>query len=365
MIPFRFLSRLSFVFLALTFPFGHGAQGGKWRIKNMKQVKEYIGQSAARRFVNGIVSGIKAWLAKGLAVSFLRPILLTGPAGSGKTHFAKRCIAECIGWQFVEIPAAAGIRDVANTLAKIGSVSDDGSKAYAIPSVIFCDEVHSYAKASLNIIKTMTEGSPGVVERQGNRWYRDLSNQLWVFASNESIDPAIESRCDVVPMVAYNKAERKMLIKSYLTVGEDETEIPIDESALEYLSDRSKGTARACKAIACRAVLSGKDSIGMAEAKSVASDLQLWPEGFAATEVKQLQALAKHGRPLSELSLSAIVGRIGTKGEKETREELEYMALCQYVTKSASKEWKIAESGVSYLKRLAKMQATSKEKESA
>ena len=313
----------------------------------MKKITGYIGQARAKATVNATIAGIKRWEEFGQPVKFLRPLRLTGPAGMGKTQFAETAVANAIGWQLVRIPAAAGIRDLEKALAKLGECDDVSFSA--VPAVIFCDEAHSYCKGALNLIKTMTEGQPGIVERQGSRFVRDLSMHLWVFASNEPLDRAIESRSDEIRMMPYNRAEKAAIIEMNCPA-----EINVD--AMSYLVDRVKHTARDCKAVACSVGMLTTHAVTLDMARDYCRTSEIWPEGYTGNEVRALAHLAKQAKPSNKSMLSVVLENQGSGADRKTTETMDYFALAGYVHKPTSASFTITEGGRKYLKAIAEKQ---------
>jgi len=317
------------------------------RKRHMKKITGYIGQSKPKNTVNGMIGGIKRWQEIGEPIKFLRPLRLTGPAGMGKTQFAEVAIAEAIGWQLVRVPAAAGIRDLEKALAKLGECDDVNFSA--VPAVVFCDEAHSYCRGALNLIKTMTEGKPGIVERQGSRFVRDLSMHLWVFASNEPLDRAIESRSDEIRMMPYNRAEKAAIIEMNCPAE-------IDADAMQYLVDRVKHTARDCKAIACNVAMLTTENVTLDMARDYCRTSEIWPEGYTGNEVKSLAHLAKQAKPSNKSMLSVVLENQGSGADRKTTETMDYFALAGYVHKPTSASFVITEAGRKYLKAISDKQ---------
>lgn len=315
----------------------------------MKKIEKYIGQANAKAIVNEIVSDFKRREAEGRKLPFLRPLFLEGPAGMGKTHFAD-AIADCMGWQFVSMPVAGGIRELNRVAAKIASIDQSTGHFYAVPSVIFVDEVAATPKAALNIIKAMTEGEPGMFVREGTEYVRDLTQHLWVFASNEKVDKAIVSRCEVLAITPYNKGERKAIIQL-------NSDVPITPDALEFLADRTKSTARECKALGIKMARQGHARIDLPTAKEVCRVAKIWPGGFSDKEVQMLSALHRGRRFVGASVIAMLLGKQGAGKNAEAEEVANYMAHSNLLRVSdGGTRYAISEGGIKYLRAVAELQ---------
>jgi Holliday junction resolvasome RuvABC ATP-dependent DNA helicase subunit len=319
----------------------------------MKKLQNYIGQTSAKVTVNEIITDRLRREQDNDTINPIRPLFLSGVAGLGKTFFAD-AIADAIGWQFVQLPIASGIRELNRVAAKICSINDETGEAYSVPSVIFCDETHAIAKAALNIIKQLTEGNIATFTREGTVYHRDLTSHLWIFASNEKVDKAIVSRSEEIHLTTYNKGERKRLIQSYC-----DKEIAPD--ALEFLSDRVKETARECKALGAKMARQEAKKITLDIASETCKQARIWPQGLNDGDVKFLQELCKVAKPLGSNMAAVIMGKQGAGAKSEAEQACLYMAYIGLLGMSESgSRFHITKKGKEYLATIAALQAAKK-----
>lgn len=146
-------------------------------------------------------------------------ILLYGPPGCGKTHWAQ-WIARSLGYPFIEIPRSAfGSVYVDGAMGRLASVIESAKKA--APAVVFFDEFDSVAR-DRQIRDTDTEGAKVV-----NTLLQEIpklisAGVLLIAATNHvhQLDPAVirPGRFDIkVPVFPPLPAERNELLVYYLT----------------------------------------------------------------------------------------------------------------------------------------------------
>ena len=95
----------------------------------MKKLSGYIGQGKAKETVNDILSDYKERERDGRGLPMLRPFLLEGIAGLGKTEFAL-AIAEAFGWQFIRLMPKFGWGDLNKAAAAMVSVNPDNGARF-------------------------------------------------------------------------------------------------------------------------------------------------------------------------------------------------------------------------------------------
>jgi len=205
----------------------------------------YIGQSSAVGELNEVLT-----LEKKGANEPFRPLHFKGPAGLGKTRFAKMIAAardEMHGGEhrFVVVPPGTTRPQLISILAK---------EVAGRPATIFCDESHDMEKRLRNMLKP-------ILETDGQCEDVPLSEEcifpanpfqhLWITASNEDCaakDPALwgpSGRFTSLDFVAYSDSEKAALLKLALKGGEDVEEIKADADAVEFLCKRVWANARA------------------------------------------------------------------------------------------------------------------------
>lgn len=205
----------------------------------------YIGQSAIIGEFNEILS-----LEEKGVLEPLRPRFFSGPAGTGKTEFAKMVAAARATihggeHEFIVIAPGTTRPMLIKRLAE---------HAAGKPATIFVDECHDSDKRFNNALKPILE-TGGKIEdvRLSDECIFPANpfQHLWLFASNEdcaSKDPALfgpSGRTSKMQFVPYTHEEKKRLIT--LAVCEHEASVvkSIHADALEFLAGRVWPNARA------------------------------------------------------------------------------------------------------------------------
>ncbi len=315
----------------------------------MKKLEKIVGLAVPKARVNDIIAKIKLAIVQ--AIFFCIPnIKLGGPTGMGKTYLAE-AIAEAIGWQFICIPPQAGWTFWRELALKTASINEETGEAYGIPTVILVDEAHDQ-KTLLNMFKLVTGHSDARMhERNGIKFYSDPSKHLWIFASNEKLDVAIERRCGAfnLELPPYNKGEKKQLLALY-------SEKEIDDDALEYLESRVKPTAGEVQNLANAANVEVEERLTLAVAKRVVQKVGLFPGGIVRQDLQLLKSIMEGKGNLDALKWVAGDNKVST-----TKTRLGWLTALSLVEPKRS-QFSLTKQGVKYMTDLVKAQQAEKAK---
>jgi len=310
----------------------------------MKKLERLIGQSEVKARLNDVIQAIKNGEKTGERYVIPR-ILLGGLTGLGKTFFAD-AFADALSWQFIEIPPQAGWRFFSEMALKSASINGETDAATPIPTVFLCDEAHDQ-KVLANMLKLVIgHDNPKMHERNGTKFFSDPAQHVWIFASNEELDPALRRRCGGFELILspYNKGEKKELISLY-------SDKPIDPEALDYLEGRIKPTAGEAKNLCDALNVELVKKIDLVTAKAVVKKVGLFPGGIKRADLQILQRIAQGNAGLE--TLKCVACDVRTKTTKGRLGWLSSLNLCE-PRKSA---YVLTKNGSKYLLDLSEAQA--------
>lgn len=311
----------------------------------MKKLANYIGQKQAVARLNQIATAANN--AKKAGERFYFPVIkLGGLTGLGKSELAE-CFADCFQKQFVEMPIGAGWTWLSQTAKTVTSQDDERGTVSAIPATIYVDEAHSQ-KTLANALKKLIEKDVSTFERNGTKWHTDMSEHLWIFASNEMLDKALERRCEVqIELSPYTCAEKKQLLAFFLSHNGTEA----SEETIAYLETRAKPTAADCKMIAKNASFFAGSFREVATARKLVEQMGRFHCGLDRGEIRGLEFLEVN-KTANASALRHRMGYTGATGEKKVRDSMGFLACSGFVDQISVSSFMIANDGKKYLTKL-------------
>ena len=317
----------------------------------IKTLEKIIGQPEVKFMLNRILAKKNDADKKGEPFRF-PPLFLSGLTGLGKSHFAD-AVAEALkeaGFQYFALPVKAGWRYF-DTLAAKTCTFDDNDIPVAMPAVMFVDEAQEPSPIE-EMVKLITgTNEPRLFERNGTKFFHDPTQHLWIFASNEEIDPAQKRRCLEIPFSPYNKGEKKQLLTAMSAK-------PIDADALEYLESRTKPTAGDIENLCKHLNLEIVDRITLDVAKSVTKHIGLFSQGLVKKDLMLMQRMYADKRPVPIDALKAKLGDVKTTA---TRGRLGWLQALELV-EAIKGGFTLTNKGTNYVKALVELQQAAKAK---
>lgn len=191
-------------------------------------------------------------------------ILLEGPAGTGKTTFAKAAANE-LGVRFAEVNANSLVDAyIGKTGKNIDALFDEARKMSAdgMPVVLFIDEIDYLAQRRGGENKTAAEAVPALI-KQMDGFSTDSDGIVIIAATNikSTLDPAILSRFrNVINIPLPTESERKAMFEAKLKIidGKDFASLDLDSAA--RLSDGFSGRDIAQVALDVKNALAARDA---------------------------------------------------------------------------------------------------------
>lgn len=304
--------------------------------------KQVIGQSHIMKFINNEIDNANYHIEKGLTFIW-RPKLLGGPAGTGKGTIAEAFAEVCFpNEQYIVFPPNGGIGDMKELASKIASTDDDGSSA--IPAVILYDECQVFNKTAEEIIKLLINKPVGSVVRTGKTFYHDQRIQddsstghKIFFASNEVVDKAIVSRCDVLETSYYSDAEKEKHFNVFLKK-------PMTDEALEYCVSRVKPIGRDIQAIITKLDQCATNKLTIEHARLIVKDMfGLNPGGIERKDMKIMKRLCEGQATIDVLKWSA-----GDQMKKQTKERCDWLTHLMLIEPSKHNGFVLTKKGAAY-----------------
>lgn len=302
----------------------------------MKRLEKIIGQAPAKAALNDLIAKIK-FMEEREEYYPIPCILLTGETGAGKSFIAKE-FAKSLGFQYIPFPTKAGFRFWDTVAGKACSLDEETGNAYAIPTIFHVDECHNQPTLE-DMFKLATENDkPTMITRNGTEFFSDRSKHVWIFSSNEKIDPAIRSRCKTftLDMLPLNRGEKKQVITLYC-------DKPIDGDALDYLEGRCKPWAREVKCVADRSSVELVERITLETAREIIQKMGLNPLGLVKKDLAILKRISEGNADLNVLK--SISGDVQTS---ETRGRLGWLCSLQLAEPRKS-NFILTKAGAKYL----------------
>ena len=307
----------------------------------MQKLNNIIGQREAVSRINQIVTASKE-AARRDERFYWPAIKFGGLSGLGKSYLAE-ALAEAVGRTMHEAPINAGwtwYKYVANQLTSINKETGETSP---IPAVVYIDEAHSQ-KTLRDAFKKLIEKDKQIITRNGTTWDSDLSEHVWIMASNETLDKALERRCEInIELVPYSRAEKIKLLQMYLKrAASDET--------LAYLETRCKPTAADCKTIAVNANIYAGEELDMSAARKLVSQMGRFQEGLERGDIRAMERLK--GGPANVHTLKHVMQFTGETGEKKVKDSMGMLCGMSYVEQLNASSFAITKPGIRYLDKL-------------
>lgn len=299
--------------------------------------KTVIGQTHIVKTLNAEIEAANWHIANEKPFNF-RPKYLGGPAGTGKGTIVEAFFKSCFPLEQYEVfPPNGGIGDFKDLMGKI--VSERDGLCSAIPATVFYDEFHEANATVGEIVKLLINKHVGTVTRTGRTYHHDqniLSHRIF-FASNEVIDKAIQSRCDILETSYYSRAEIEKHIKTFLQNG-------IDEQALEYCVDRLKPIGRQVQAAVEKLDQQPTNKIKLENAQAVIRDIfGLNPGGIERKDMKILKRLCEGAATIDVLKWSA-----GDQLKKQTKERCDWLQHLAFIEPTKHQGFALTKMGVKY-----------------
>lgn len=184
-------------------------------------------------------------------------IALHGPAGVGKTSFAKNAIADVLKRPFVFF-ALGGASDIANFTGHSytyegstwGRISDSLMQAGTMNPVVYFDELDKISTTAhgdeiISMLIHLTDRSQN--SEFHDRYFAgvdfDMSQCLFVFSFNdiEKVHPILRDRMTVIECGGYGEKDKKEILKNYVwpqvlkRLNFSADQVTFDEDAMKYL----------------------------------------------------------------------------------------------------------------------------------
>ena len=310
------------------------------------KISKFIGQTNAVASLNEIVAAKEYAEAKGKEFHF-RPILFKGLTGLGKTELSK-LFGNCMGMQFLELPANAGWGEMGKIAEKMSSFDDETKTFSAIPSTIFIDEAHSQ-KVLADLIKVLFNDKKGTnhISRNGRDYFYDPRFHLVIFASNRTLDAALEGRCYKLQLVPYTKPQKIQLIK---IMGAENGNIFSDEAA-EILESRVKPTAREIKDLVYPFSLLQKEKIDGKTALEKAKEKGFFPLGLRPLDIQLIKRIAEGS------ATAAVLKHIAQDDKKrDTQDKIDWLIALGLVAEGRG-GFTVTKEGGKYFEKLRELKA--------
>ncbi|MDI9646728.1 MAG: replication factor C large subunit [Archaeoglobales archaeon] len=218
----------------------------KYRPKNLKEVVT----------TRDIVERILQWANKWKNGEYVKPLLLAGPPGVGKTSLAL-ALANTMGWEFVELNASDQrsfevIQKIVGEGAFNETISDEGeflASSEGRMKLIVLDEVD-------NIHKQEDRGGEGALIRI----IRKKPKQPMLLIANDPYQLSAELR-NLVEIITFKRLTKREIMKVLQKICEVE-KIAADAKALEAIAENAGGDLRAA-INDLQAIAEGKRKISM------------------------------------------------------------------------------------------------------
>lgn len=286
-------------------------------------ITKYIGQAGAVETLNEVLKAAKAKHSKNEPFPF-RPVNLGGWTGTGKSHLAARFADELkeLGYNYLEVTPNAGWRDLYRVFQQIISQDEENGAITPIPYVIFWDEFQAQ-KIALDILKAlMTKvDEPHTIRRQGFDFHYDPTAHIHIFASNMTLDKAMQRRCLNLSLTQYSRPEMRQLA----TLKMKMKGLELNDEAMEALLDRVKPLAGDLEEVTTplvnRAFGEGKKKLGGAEVTEVLKKQGYFPKGLRRSDIAIINHLAKEG----PTTAAVLKFKVQDEKKRDTQEKIDWL----------------------------------------
>lgn len=318
------------------------------------KITNYIGQTPVVEAINEALKGFdNARKAKQEYV--WRPFNFGGWTGTGKSNLARALsnVLRDAGFNYIEVPPNAGLRDLYTVFNKIASVDTKTRQASAIPFVIFWDEYQSQKKETNDIFKTLTTEVTvaNTITRQGQVFHYDPTKHINILASNCAIDKALMRRCRNFQLTTYTKAEMARLIELMICKKHN---ITLDDAGVQVIVSRCKPLAgdieEVSSAIVSRAKADGVKKMPSKLVEEVLVKQGFFPRGLRRSEMVILNQLVSGPATAAVLKF-----RVQDDKKKDTQERIDW--LCSNnLTLPVRGGFALSKEGQEYVKMIAEKQ---------
>lgn len=325
----------------------------------MQKLGKIIGQRDAVKQINTLIETINHSERHG--ENFYTPVVkLGGLSGLGKSFLAE-AVAEAAGRQIIECPIKAGWTWFSEA-CKLTTSEDDEGNTSPIPATIYVDEAHAQPTLK-DMFKKLIEKDNQVVRRNGKTWHSNLKHHLWMLASNEMMDKALERRCEFrLELVPYSKTEKIQLLERYLK--EFSPGVELEEEAVKFLESRVKPTAADCKTVAKNSSIHHRSgSLCLKKARDLVSTLGRFNLGLDRREIRAMERLQNNTANVQ--TLRYVMELTGTSGEKDVKDRMGWLCSFGLATQESATNYAITKDGKNYLDKLKKDIAEFKAKKQA
>lgn len=309
-----------------------------------------IGQEHIVRGLNDEINAMNWHMSEGKPYA-VKPKLFEGASGTGKGHITE-AYAKCFEKeQYIVFPPNGGIGDFNNLMAEVVSQAED-NQCTAIPATLFFDEFHEANATVENILKLLINKPVGCVNRNGRVYFVSQYHTVHggghrvFFASNELIDKAIRTRCDIYETSYYTPSQIAQHVKRF-------TQLPISDEAFDYVVKRLKPIGRECQNAVEKMNKLPVNKIDITAAKHVVKDvLGLSIGGIERKDRKILARLASGIATIDVLKWSA-----GDQEKKQTKERCDWLCHLGYIENAKHNGFGLTEKGGKYLDECKEKQA--------
>ena len=283
---------------------------------------------------------------------YLRPYILKGFAGLGKTHLVEKMreILEKFGYDYKEIPVGC-------TASQFWTILRD-AKEYTF---FFGDECHELG--CKNQLKAVTETGGKAktlyptIGKETIELVIDPSKWIFVLASNESLkDSALAGstgRFHALTLEPYEDDARKSLIKTMAKAYS--VNLPHSQECLDLLSGNVRPFARAIKNLVLDINVHSRDKEktikGIQDLKAALLDRDYYKGGFKKVHIDVMKFLGKdaNGRQVKEIAQSALNGL----DIKDVQSILDELMQANFLKTTTTGKKILTQQGVDYLTSLA------------
>lgn len=247
-------------------------------------------------------------------------ILMSGPAGLGKTEFAieyARGIKANMGsdgMSFYEVNCST-IKNVTSFLEEVHAEY----VAYQ-DSIVLLDEAHALPKSVMNLLLSVfnTKAKDSYDLWHGGEVYRfDFRRNVFIFATTETdkLFPPLKSRLEVLDFNPYNTKELSQIIREY------DTGVNYEDEALLMIASTIRGTARDAIKTAKNIVLycerKNSPNFTVQDTMDFFDIFGINPHGLTDTEIRILEVLEGGSAALGMLGAITGLSSTALKGDHE------------------------------------------------
>lgn len=262
----------------------------------------------------------------------LRPFLLRGASGCGKTEFARRT-SRRRGKPFVRLPASV-----------LKSGEDVVELLNVIPnnSTVFIDEVQSFTPKAVAVVYDVT--SNGFKDKEGKS-----KEFFFMFATNLSgkLPDALKNRCTELKLKDYTESELSTIAE--LTAKDNG--VSLESGVSEYIAKRSHGVARYaveyCKDIIIETA-ADKQTVTLANTKEFFTRRGIDGLGLKDEHRQYVRQLAA----LGQASSHSLAAALGENDVTEVQKSIEPLLLKHGLIAISSRGRYLTAQGQSYAQAL-------------